>query len=58
MNEEQKRIYEITYATVLNTVAPRVGTFGEAVQQASDAAKAAVDLYPGAKKTESTTKKA
>lgn len=57
MNDEQKRIYEITYQTVLQTVAPRVATFGQAVQEASDSAKAAVDLYPKAVTTKSTTTK-
>lgn len=57
MNEEQKRIYEITYLTVLQTVAPRVATFGQAVQEASDAAKAAVDQYPKAASAKSTTTK-
>lgn len=57
MNDEQKRIYEITYQTVLQTVAPRVATFGQAVQEASDAAKAAVGLYPTESAKKSTTTK-
>lgn len=56
MNDEQKRIYELTYATVLQTVVPRVATFGEAVQQASDAAKAAVEQYPVESAKKTTTK--
>ncbi len=57
MNDEQKRIYELTYATVLQVVAPRVGDFAAAVQEASDAAKAAVGLYPIESSKKSTTAK-
>lgn len=57
LTDRQYEIYHTTYATVLNTVAPRVATFGEAVQQATDAAKAAVDQHPDSDTGKPTTTK-